>query len=76
MDPHGLVVVSVCGTLHTVETCCGTFHQNFGLVRDPFESNNWKVKFTHASLLSKAVGDNEVPCLEAAAAGAPLALTS
>ncbi len=27
MDPHGLVVVTACGTLHNAATCCGTFHQ-------------------------------------------------
>ena len=37
MDPHGLVVVTACGTLHNGPNCCGTFHQQFGLIRDPFE---------------------------------------
>ncbi len=27
IDPHGLVVVTACGTLHNAATCCGTFHQ-------------------------------------------------
>ena len=38
MDPHGLVVVTACGTLDNGPNCCGTFHQQFGLIRDPFES--------------------------------------
>ncbi len=88
MDPHGLVVVTACGTLHNAATCCGTFHQvrkkkerkeggrrphsrpfivlagcvqfspsvdlqQFGLVRDPFDCNSWKIKFTNARLISR-----------------------
>ena len=47
IDPHGLVVVTACGTLHNAaaaSVCCGTFHQQFGLIRDPFDGNNWKIK--------------------------------
>jgi hypothetical protein len=53
IDPHGLVIINACGTLHNASTCCGTFQQQFGLVRDPGEGNNWKIKFTNASLVSK-----------------------
>nr|ACO10605.1 C3orf38 homolog [Caligus rogercresseyi] len=55
MDPHGLVVIRVCGTLHNAANCCGVFHQRFGLIRDPLCSNAWKIKFTEASLVSKNV---------------------
>lgn len=61
MDPHGLVRISACGTLHNATTCCGVFHQIFGLIRDPAVGNSWKIKFTEASLVSKAV--SEVPRL-------------
>ena len=37
----------------TNSAVCGTFQQQFGLVRDPSQSNNWKIKFTNASLVSK-----------------------
>ena len=33
--------------------CCGTFYQQFGLIRDPETGNNWKIKFTNATLVSK-----------------------
>jgi len=57
MDQHGLVLVSACGTLHSSSTrnCIGIFHQQFGLVRDPFDGHNWKIKFTKASLTSRPV---------------------
>lgn len=61
IDPHGLVVVTACGTLHNTNTCCGIFHQRFGLIRDPASGNSWKIKFTEANLVSKAV--HEVPRL-------------
>ena len=35
--------------------------QQFGLIRDPFDSNNWKIKFTNAKLISKPV--EELPKL-------------
>eukprot|EP00095_Tigriopus_kingsejongensis_P004791 maker-scaffold77_size404793-snap-gene-3.35 protein:Tk04791 transcript:maker-scaffold77_size404793-snap-gene-3.35-mRNA-1 annotation:"c3orf38 homolog" len=63
MDPHGLVIVSVCGTLHRESTCCGTFHHQFGLVRDISFGNNWKIKFSHALLTAKAAV-HELPVLE------------
>ena len=71
IDPHGLVLVSACGTLHTApgsagssseSRCCGTFLQVFGLIRDPFEGNNWKIKFTQAKMVSQAVVE-ELPRL-------------
>ncbi|XP_040571419.1 uncharacterized protein C3orf38 homolog isoform X2 [Lepeophtheirus salmonis] len=62
MDPHGLVIIRACGTLHNAATCCGVFHQRFGLIRDPLSSNSWKIKFTEATLVSKTVV-NELPRL-------------
>lgn len=64
IDPHGLALVTACGTLHNPSTsrCCGTFHQQFGLIRDPGLGNNWKIKFTNASLISRE-GVSETPCL-------------
>ncbi len=53
IDAHGLALVTACGTLHSGPRCCGTFHQQFGLVRDPAMGNNWKIKFTTATLVSK-----------------------
>jgi len=61
LDPHGLVLVLSCGTLHNQHTVCGIFEQAFGLVRDPGCENNWKIKQTEARLLAKTV--EEKPCL-------------
>lgn len=44
MDTHGLVLVLSCGTLHKTEQFVGTFESVFGLLRDPFAENNWKIK--------------------------------
>ncbi|TRY74422.1 hypothetical protein TCAL_10428 [Tigriopus californicus] len=71
MDPHGLVIVSVCGTLHREASCCGTFHHQFGLVRDLSFGNNWKIKFMHALLTAKTAVE-QLPILEQF----PLALNS
>jgi hypothetical protein len=72
IDPHGLVVVNACGTLHNATSCCGTFQQQFGLVRDPHEGNNWKIKFTNASLVSKT--PSTPTALEAAGASSSSAM--
>jgi len=53
IDAHGLAIVTACGTLHSGQRCCGTFQQQFGLIRDPETGNNWKIKFTNATLVSK-----------------------
>ena len=45
IDPHGLVIVLSCGTIHTENACLGTFESSFGLLRDPFADNNWKIKY-------------------------------
>lgn len=41
---HGLVLILCCGTIHTHETAVGCFESVFGLMRDPFSDNNWKIK--------------------------------
>lgn len=43
IDCHGLVLVLTCGTLHKVNQFVGTFETVFGLSRDPFSQNNWKM---------------------------------
>lgn len=43
IDCHGLVLVLSCGTLHKVDQMVGTFECVFGLSRDPFSDNNWKI---------------------------------
>lgn len=53
MDPHGLVLVAVCGTLHQDQKYAGVFEQLFGLARDPFSANNWKIKYTEVNLKSQ-----------------------
>ncbi|XP_028398963.1 uncharacterized protein C3orf38 homolog [Dendronephthya gigantea] len=53
-DSHGLVVVMVGGTVHRGKEYLGVFEQSFGLIRDPTEENNWKIKFS--KLMLKASG--------------------
>lgn len=43
IDCHGLVLVLTCGTLHKTDEIVGTFECIFGLSRDPFSHNNWKI---------------------------------
>lgn len=52
-DPHGMRVVIVCGTVHQKSNVIGLFEQQFGLVRDPFSGNKWKIKFTRVVMSSK-----------------------
>ncbi|XP_050335726.1 uncharacterized protein C3orf38 homolog [Bactrocera neohumeralis] len=53
MNVHGLVLVLACGTLHTEQNCVGVFECTFGLLRDPFAENNWKVKTMQCILRSQ-----------------------
>ncbi|XP_044254655.1 uncharacterized protein C3orf38 homolog isoform X1 [Tribolium madens] len=62
VDPHGLVLVLVCGTLHTDATCVGVFEQVFALARDPQTENNWKIKSSEIVLKSES-GVRELPVL-------------
>lgn len=43
IERHGLVLVLTCGTLHKINQFVGTFEAIFGLSRDPFSQNNWKM---------------------------------
>lgn len=61
MDSHGLVMVFVCGTIHTKDSCVGVYEQMFALARDPYSENNWKIKHTLLNLKSKSV--TSVPML-------------
>ena len=60
-EPHGLVMVIVCGTIHRQGSCMGVFEQRFGLVRDILNANNWKIKFTDMNVKGEPV--NEMPSL-------------
>lgn len=52
--PHGLVMIMVCGTLHHVSgQCVGVFELKFGLIKDPFASENWKIRNFQMNLHSK-----------------------
>lgn len=53
IEPHGLVVILVCGGLHHGDHCVGVYEQKFGLIRDPMAGNNWKIKFTELRISSK-----------------------
>lgn len=39
-DNHGLVMIFVCGTLHTKESIIGVYKQVFALASDPYSENN------------------------------------
>lgn len=62
MEVHGLVLILCCGTLHTHESVSvGVFESVFGLMRDPFSDNNWKIKNIKMQLQSSAIGIQKVP---------------
>lgn len=63
VDPHGLVVVLACGTLHSNDTCVGVFEQSFALARDPQAENNWKIKNSELNLRSQ-MGVRGLPKLQ------------
>lgn len=71
VDPHGLVLVLVCGTLHTGPTCVGVFEQVFALARDPQAENYWKIRSSEINLRS----EREVKQLPTLANSNLLALT-
>lgn len=68
MDPHGLVIVVCCGTLHSPGLFVGVFECIFGLLRDPFADGNWKIKHLRMRLNSSSPRDaprlNECSYLE------------
>lgn len=56
MEHHGIVLVLCCGTLHThASVSVGVFESVFGLMRDPFSDNNWKIKSIKMQLQSTGV---------------------
>lgn len=60
-SPHGLVLVSVAGTIHRDSDCLGVFEQVFGLIRSPQDENSWKIKFVKLSIRGQdALGGAEV----------------
>uniref|UniRef100_A0A1B0DQT1 Uncharacterized protein n=1 Tax=Phlebotomus papatasi TaxID=29031 RepID=A0A1B0DQT1_PHLPP len=53
INPHGLVFVVCCGTLHVTNRWVGIFESAFGLVQDPSTGpNNWKCKQVKIELRS------------------------
>lgn len=54
-NPHGLVVVLVCGTIHRENQCLGIFDQMFGLIKDPRFDNNYKIKISKMKLHATTV---------------------
>ena len=59
-NPHGLVMVMVCGTVHRQKQYLGVFEQSFGLIRDPSEENNWKIKLSKLMLKASGSSKNHV----------------
>ncbi|CRL00091.1 CLUMA_CG013373, isoform A [Clunio marinus] len=66
MEHHGIVLVLCCGTLHTqASVAVGFFESVFGLMRDPFSDNNWKIKSVKLQLQSTpSIGMQKLPALE------------
>lgn len=67
IDPHGLVMVLSCGTIHSEQSVIGCFESVFGLIRDPFAINNWKLKLLKIRLkrgASASGGVGESSCTE------------
>lgn len=67
MEHHGIVLILSCGTLHTHASCSvGVFESVFGLMRDPFSDNNWKIKNIKMQMQSttSALGMQKLPQLE------------
>ncbi|KAL5004122.1 hypothetical protein ScPMuIL_017578 [Solemya velum] len=61
-NPHGLVCIMTCGTVHRGNSCLGIFEQMFGLVRDPHFENNWKIKVSKLRMISGDVAENPRLC--------------
>uniref|UniRef100_A0A069DS40 Uncharacterized protein n=1 Tax=Panstrongylus megistus TaxID=65343 RepID=A0A069DS40_9HEMI len=61
-EPHGVVLVMSCGTLHSANGhhCVGLYEQIFGLIKDPMSDSNWKIKGSKLALRSQ-----EVKCVPA-----------
>lgn len=64
IDPHGLVLVLSCGTLHKTDQFVGTFESVFGLLRDPFADNNWKIKHINLRLHNSLTKSSITPVLQ------------
>ncbi|XP_068602805.1 uncharacterized protein C3orf38 homolog [Brachionichthys hirsutus] len=61
VSTHGLVMVSVAGTIHRDGACLGIFEQIFGLISSPLENNSWKIKFVNLKIRGQdALGGTEV----------------
>jgi hypothetical protein len=54
-NPHGLVVVLVCGTIHRGNQCLGVFEQMFGLIKDSCFDDKWKIKISKLKMTAMAV---------------------
>ncbi|KAM9709699.1 uncharacterized protein C3orf38 homolog [Menidia menidia] len=64
-SPHGLVLISVAGTIHRDTACLGIFENIFGLIRSPLD-NSWKIKFVNLKIRGQEAvdgGDVSAPAL-------------
>ena len=60
-DPHGLMQVLVCGSVHQKQSPIGIFEQQFGLIQEP-ATNKWKIKFTNLKFRTQHT--DRMPTLE------------
>lgn len=61
IDSHGLVLVLSCGTLHKIDQMVGIFECVFGLARDPFSENNWKINRMKMRLHNNPIRQKQRP---------------
>lgn len=64
-EPHGLVLLQICGTLMRESVLFGVFEQSFGLVKEP-NGDNWKIQVTYLKMqiatdLSSNLNSVDVP---------------
>lgn len=62
LEIHGMVLILCCGTVHTQESAVGFFESVFGLMRDPFSDNNWKIK--NIKMQMKSTSAQKIPQLD------------
>lgn len=62
LEIHGMVLILCCGTVHTQDSAVGFFESVFGLMRDPFSDNNWKIK--NIKMQMKSTSAQKIPQLD------------
>lgn len=64
MDQHGMVMIACCGTAYRDDQFVGVFEGGFGLLKDPYSADVWKLKHSKLQISSATGGQTIVPQLE------------